>query len=234
MLSRSVWSTLPSPSIILENDMLYFTVVSNFVLSFWQIQNQLNKALDDMSASLCTLKEGMSYTKQLPSKGLSQSQVLDKIREYETLSKSSFIPELHGSWTVQRTPWRVFLVFITDDWKFVAFFFHTEKKCVWEKRRCLKRRCVVADEVQWEKGCVSGAVYWGDESLTNLLVKVCIFVHISGLPSTNSQGWTWTHFGVGYSKRDWVFFVFFELQLLFVPLKEATAALICVSVHNSQ
>ncbi|XP_023281589.1 sphingosine-1-phosphate lyase 1 isoform X2 [Seriola lalandi dorsalis] len=77
------------------------------------IQSQLNKALDDMSASLCTLKEGMSYTKQLPSKGLSQSQVLDKIREYETLN-----------------------------------------------------------EVQWEKGCVSGAVYWGDESLTKLLVKV--------------------------------------------------------------
>ncbi|XP_034407318.1 sphingosine-1-phosphate lyase 1 isoform X1 [Cyclopterus lumpus] len=77
------------------------------------IQSQLNKALDDMSASLCTLKEGMSYTKQLPSKGLSQSQVLDKIREYETLN-----------------------------------------------------------EVQWENGCVSGAVYWGDESLTNLLVKV--------------------------------------------------------------
>lgn len=35
---------------------------------------------------------------------------------------------------------------------------------------------VAADEVQWENGCVSGAVYWGDESLTNLLVKVCIFV----------------------------------------------------------
>lgn len=77
------------------------------------IQSQLNKALDDMSASLCTLKEGMSYTKQLPSKGLTQGQVLDKIREYETLN-----------------------------------------------------------EVQWEKGCVSGAVYWGDESLTDLLVKV--------------------------------------------------------------
>uniref|UniRef100_A0A667Y9N7 sphinganine-1-phosphate aldolase n=1 Tax=Myripristis murdjan TaxID=586833 RepID=A0A667Y9N7_9TELE len=62
---------------------------------------------------LCTLKEGMSYTKQLPSHGLSQSQVLDRIREYETLS-----------------------------------------------------------EVQWEKGRVSGAVYWGDETLTKLLVKV--------------------------------------------------------------
>ncbi|XP_075875220.1 sphingosine-1-phosphate lyase 1 isoform X1 [Nelusetta ayraudi] len=77
------------------------------------IKGQLDKVLDDMSASLCTLKEGMSYTKQLPPKGLSQSQVLDKIREYETLN-----------------------------------------------------------EVDWEKGCVSGAVYWGDESLTKLLVKV--------------------------------------------------------------
>lgn len=77
------------------------------------IKGQLDKVLDDMSVSLCTLKEGMSYTKQLPSKGLTQSQVLDKIREYETLN-----------------------------------------------------------EVDWEKGCVSGAVYWGDESLTKLLVKV--------------------------------------------------------------
>uniref|UniRef100_A0A3Q2TCG4 sphinganine-1-phosphate aldolase n=1 Tax=Fundulus heteroclitus TaxID=8078 RepID=A0A3Q2TCG4_FUNHE len=77
------------------------------------IQRQLNKALDDMSQSLCTLKEGMSYTKQLPSKGLSQSQVMEKIKEYETLN-----------------------------------------------------------EVKWENGCVSGAVYWGDEDLTKLLVKV--------------------------------------------------------------
>ncbi|KAK7901692.1 hypothetical protein WMY93_018461 [Mugilogobius chulae] len=77
------------------------------------IQGQLNKALDDMSASLCTLKEGMSYMQQLPFKGLSQNQVLDKIKEYQTLN-----------------------------------------------------------EVKWEKGCVSGAVYWGDETLTKLLVKV--------------------------------------------------------------
>ncbi|XP_030604357.1 sphingosine-1-phosphate lyase 1 isoform X2 [Archocentrus centrarchus] len=77
------------------------------------IQSKLNKALDDMSASMCTLKEGMSYTTELPSKGLTQSQVMDKIREYDTLN-----------------------------------------------------------EVKWEKGCVSGAVYWGDASLTKLLVKV--------------------------------------------------------------
>lgn len=66
-----------------------------------------------MSVSLCTLKEGMSYTKLLPAQGLSQKELLDKIREYETLS-----------------------------------------------------------EVDWTKGKVSGAVYWGDEKLTDLLVKV--------------------------------------------------------------
>ena len=59
----------------------------SIVCCLLQIQTQLNKALDDMSVSLCTLKEGMSYAQQLPSEGLTQSQVLDKIRQYETLSK---------------------------------------------------------------------------------------------------------------------------------------------------
>ncbi|XP_021435852.2 sphingosine-1-phosphate lyase 1 isoform X1 [Oncorhynchus mykiss] len=77
------------------------------------IQTQLNKALDDMSVSLCTLKEGMNYTKQLPEQGLTQAEVLDRISEYETLN-----------------------------------------------------------EVDWENGRVSGAVYWGDQTLTKLLVKV--------------------------------------------------------------
>ncbi|KAJ8014327.1 hypothetical protein DPEC_G00039090 [Dallia pectoralis] len=77
------------------------------------IQTQLNKALDDMSFSVCTLKKGMSYTKRLPEKGLTHEEVLKKIQEYETLS-----------------------------------------------------------EVNWENGQVSGTVYWGDQTLTNLLVKV--------------------------------------------------------------
>ncbi|GAA6111147.1 sphingosine-1-phosphate lyase 1 [Tachysurus ichikawai] len=77
------------------------------------IQNQLNKALDDMSMMMCTLKEGMSYAKCLPTQGLTQKQVLESIRQYQSLN-----------------------------------------------------------EVQWSKGKVSGAVYWGDEKLTDLLVKV--------------------------------------------------------------
>lgn len=60
-----------------------------------------------MSASLFTLKEGMSYTTELPSKGLSQAKVMEKIKEYDTLSKSSFSPEIPASLSV-------FLIFIAD------------------------------------------------------------------------------------------------------------------------
>lgn len=134
----------------------FWCLTSDCVLCLWQIQSQLNKALDDMSSSLCTLKEGMSYTKQLPSKGLLQSQVLDKIREYQTLSK-------HDS-----SSFATWIFICTGDLKSVSnLMFY------W----C----CVFADEVRWEKGCVSGAVYWGDETLTKLLVQVCIIVYISGL-----------------------------------------------------
>ncbi|XP_005156777.1 sphingosine-1-phosphate lyase 1 isoform X1 [Danio rerio] len=91
----------------------FFRIIRKIPFIGASIQNQLNKALDDMSMSLCTLKEGMSYTKLLPAQGLTHKQLLDKIREYETLS-----------------------------------------------------------EVNWAKGKVSGAVYWGDEKLTDLLVKV--------------------------------------------------------------
>ncbi|XP_026878408.2 sphingosine-1-phosphate lyase 1 [Electrophorus electricus] len=91
----------------------FFRLIRKIPFVGTSIQNQLNKALDDMSVSLCTLKEGMSYTKHLPAQGLTQEQVLDSIRQYQTLN-----------------------------------------------------------EVQWSKGKVSGAVYWGDEKLTELLVKV--------------------------------------------------------------
>ncbi|XP_073691119.1 sphingosine-1-phosphate lyase 1 isoform X2 [Garra rufa] len=91
----------------------FFKIIRKIPFIGASIQNQLNKALDDMSMSLCTLKDGMSYTKLLPAQGLTHKQLLDKIREYETLS-----------------------------------------------------------EVDWSKGKVSGAVYWGDEKLTDLLVKV--------------------------------------------------------------
>ncbi|KAL4640940.1 sphingosine-1-phosphate lyase 1 [Arapaima gigas] len=91
----------------------FFRIIRKIPFIGASIQAQLNKALDDMSVSLCTLKNGMSYTQHLPSLGLTQAEVLEKIKEYDSLG-----------------------------------------------------------EVQWEKGKVSGAVYSGDEKLTNLLVKV--------------------------------------------------------------
>lgn len=91
----------------------FFKLIRKIPFVGASIQGQLNKALDDMSFSLCTLKEGMGYTKLLPAQGLTHKQLLEKIREYETLG-----------------------------------------------------------EVNWTKGKVSGAVYWGDEKLTDLLVKV--------------------------------------------------------------
>uniref|UniRef100_A0A671P649 sphinganine-1-phosphate aldolase n=1 Tax=Sinocyclocheilus anshuiensis TaxID=1608454 RepID=A0A671P649_9TELE len=94
----------------------FFKIIRKIPFIGATIQNQLNKALDDMSMSLCTLKEGMCYTKLLPAQGLTHKQLLDKIREYETLSESP--------------------------------------------------------SAYWAKGKVSGAVYWGDEKLTDLLVKV--------------------------------------------------------------
>ncbi|XP_061084745.1 sphingosine-1-phosphate lyase 1 isoform X2 [Conger conger] len=51
------------------------------------IQTQLNKALDDMSVSLCTLKDGMTYIRSLPAHGLSQGQVLDAIKQYDALGE---------------------------------------------------------------------------------------------------------------------------------------------------
>lgn len=51
--------------------------------------------------------------------------------------------------------------------------------------------CVAADEVQWEKGCVSGAVYWGDKALTELLVKV-------GAGSAHSNTNTWDSFVLSF------------------------------------
>ncbi|KAJ8360024.1 hypothetical protein SKAU_G00165490 [Synaphobranchus kaupii] len=51
------------------------------------IQTQLNKALDDMSVSLCTLKDGMSYITSLPAQGLTQVEVLDAIKQYDTLGE---------------------------------------------------------------------------------------------------------------------------------------------------
>lgn len=86
--------------------------------------------------------------------------------------------------------------------------------------------CVVSDEVQWEKGCVSGAVYWGDESLTNLLVKVRIFVSLAFQAQIVKVELEYMLVFATVIRTDLFlvsFFVFIGKQLLFT--------LLCVSVN---
>lgn len=67
--------------------------------------------------------------------------------------------------------------------------------------------------MQWAKGCVSGAVYWGDESLTKLLVKVRVF---PAQIVTNDL----ETFSVSYSKQDNVVtssvFLFYATRSVFL------------------
>nr|XP_014341249.1 PREDICTED: sphingosine-1-phosphate lyase 1 isoform X2 [Latimeria chalumnae] len=51
------------------------------------IQKKLNKALDDMTISLCTLKEGMTYVKSLPLQGMTESELLKKLEEYSSMAQ---------------------------------------------------------------------------------------------------------------------------------------------------
>nr|XP_033796849.1 sphingosine-1-phosphate lyase 1 isoform X2 [Geotrypetes seraphini] len=78
-----------------------------------QIQKKLDKAVDDMISTMLCLKDGISYVKALPAKGLEQAKVLQKVKEYNSLGN-----------------------------------------------------------VPWDNGKISGAVYSGEERLTELFVKV--------------------------------------------------------------
>uniref|UniRef100_A0A3B3S335 sphinganine-1-phosphate aldolase n=1 Tax=Paramormyrops kingsleyae TaxID=1676925 RepID=A0A3B3S335_9TELE len=65
----------------------FFKIIRRIPFIGASIQAQLNKALDDMSVSICSLKNGMSYMQTLPKLGLSQEDVLEKIKEYDLLSE---------------------------------------------------------------------------------------------------------------------------------------------------
>ncbi|XP_043911717.1 sphingosine-1-phosphate lyase 1 [Protopterus annectens] len=52
-----------------------------------QIQLKLNNAVDDMASRFFMLKDGMSYITSLPEKGLSKSEVLQKLTEYSSLAE---------------------------------------------------------------------------------------------------------------------------------------------------
>ncbi|XP_067828508.1 sphingosine-1-phosphate lyase 1 isoform X2 [Heptranchias perlo] len=52
-----------------------------------KIQKQLNKALDDLSTSVLTLKEGMTYVTNLPAHGMTESELLIKLKDYSTMGE---------------------------------------------------------------------------------------------------------------------------------------------------
>lgn len=64
-----------------------------FFLSF-QIQKKIDEALNDVTSSLSFLKDERDYIKALPEQGMSQPEVLQKMKEYSSKGES----------VVQQTP----------------------------------------------------------------------------------------------------------------------------------
>lgn len=163
-----------------------------------------------MSASLCTLKEGMSYTKQLPSKGLSQSQVVEKIKEYETLSKSAFFPERHASLSVklQSNSFLCYKNFLDLDncWQPVVVFLNASLRkppCFQWQDVLLQVRCSGTRDV-FRVQCTGVISHWPISWWR--FVSLITFLNI---PSTKSHDWISLHFDVNYSTQDsFIVFVF--------------------------
>uniref|UniRef100_A0ACB8F823 Sphingosine-1-phosphate lyase 1 n=1 Tax=Sphaerodactylus townsendi TaxID=933632 RepID=A0ACB8F823_9SAUR len=51
------------------------------------IQNRFNKTVDEVISCLSFLKSAKSYVKELPAKGLSQSEVLQKMKDYSSMGE---------------------------------------------------------------------------------------------------------------------------------------------------
>ncbi|XP_007896093.1 sphingosine-1-phosphate lyase 1 [Callorhinchus milii] len=64
---------------------LFFKIVRKLPFVGSAIQKQLDKAMDDLTTSVTTLKAGMTYIKALPSHGLKETDLLAKLKEYTLL-----------------------------------------------------------------------------------------------------------------------------------------------------
>lgn len=62
-----------------------FRVIRKLPIIGALIQKHVNKARSDVAANLTFLKEAKNYVKTLPTKGLNQTDVMKKIKEYSTL-----------------------------------------------------------------------------------------------------------------------------------------------------
>ncbi|XP_036591088.1 sphingosine-1-phosphate lyase 1 isoform X2 [Trichosurus vulpecula] len=91
----------------------FFRIIRRVPIIGTKIRERFSKAREDIIKNLSFLKVDMEYVKKLPAEGLSSSDILERLKDYNSLGNS-----------------------------------------------------------RWEDGKVSGAVYSGDEKLTELLVKV--------------------------------------------------------------
>ncbi|XP_038638628.1 sphingosine-1-phosphate lyase 1 [Scyliorhinus canicula] len=64
---------------------LFFRIVRKLPFLAASIQKKLNTALDDLSTSVLTLKDGMTYVTSLPAHGLEESELLLKLKDYSTI-----------------------------------------------------------------------------------------------------------------------------------------------------
>ncbi|KAJ6657739.1 hypothetical protein lerEdw1_001926 [Lerista edwardsae] len=62
-----------------------FRVIRKLPIIGAVIQKHVNKAMDDVAANLTFLKEAKSYVRTLPPNGLSQAEVMQRIKEYSTM-----------------------------------------------------------------------------------------------------------------------------------------------------
>ncbi|XP_078055486.1 sphingosine-1-phosphate lyase 1 isoform X2 [Mustelus asterias] len=65
----------------------FFRIVRKLPFLAVTIQKKLNKALDDLSSSVLTLKDGMTYITALPAHGLVESELLLKLKDYSTMGE---------------------------------------------------------------------------------------------------------------------------------------------------
>ncbi|XP_067876512.1 sphingosine-1-phosphate lyase 1 [Heterodontus francisci] len=63
----------------------FFRIIRKLPFLAVSIQKKLNKALDDLSTSVLTLKDGMTYVTSLPAHGLAESELLLKLKDYSTM-----------------------------------------------------------------------------------------------------------------------------------------------------
>lgn len=62
----------------------FFKTVRKLPFIGTKIQKQLDNALEDMAGKMATLKDGASYVRSLPVQGLKHSEVLERLKEYNS------------------------------------------------------------------------------------------------------------------------------------------------------